>query len=126
MKRLWFIPILLALIIAVSLWSMFAISGAADRMEETTEQIVQAAQQGDRNQAADLAQQLVQQWQEANATLSLFLYRGDLDEIATKASEIHALAQSGELDDCAVESRECARMVEHLRESESFHLGVFW
>lgn len=126
MKRLWFIPILLALIVAVSLWSMFAIGRAADHMEETLEQIVHAAQQEDRNRACDLAQQLEQQWQDCSVTLSLFLYRGSLDEIATKASEIHALAQSGELDDCVVESQECARMVEHLRESESFHMGVFW
>lgn len=125
MKRLWFIPILLVLIIAVSLWSMFAIGGAADSIGKTVEQIVQAAQQGDRERTTELAQQLEEQWQKQNGVLSLFLYRGDLDEIATKAAEIHALARSGEMDDCIVESQECARMVEHLRESESFHFGVF-
>lgn len=125
MKRMWFIPILLALILAVSLWSMCAIGSAADIAGETIRQIVQAAEQGDRQEASQLAEQLGEQWQDSCELLGFFLYREDLDEIVTKISQIQALAVSGELDDCIVESLECARMMEHLRESESFHAGVF-
>ena len=125
MKRLWFIPILLALILAVSLWSMAAIGSASDTASETIGQIVQSAEQSDRERAVQLAEQLEEEWEDASGLLGIFLYRGDLDEIATKVSEIRALAMSGELDDCIVESRECMRMIEHLRESESFHAGVF-
>lgn len=125
MKRMWFIPILLALILAVSLWSMCAIGSAADTASETIRQIVQAAEQGDRQEASQLAEKLEEQWQDACGLLGFFLYREDLDEIVTKVSQIQALAVSGELDDCIVESLECARMMEHLRESESFHAGVF-
>ena len=125
MKRMWFIPILLALILAVSLWSMYAIGSAADTAGETIRQIVQAAEQGDRHEASRLAEKLEEQWQDACGLLGFFLYREDLDEIVTKVSQIQALAVSGELDDCIVESLECARMMEHLRESESFHAGVF-
>ena len=122
---MWFIPILLALILAVSLWSMCAIGSAADTAGETIRQIVQAAEQGDRQEASQLAEQLEEQWQDACGLLGFFLYREDLDEIVTKISQIQALAVSGELDDCIVESLECARMMEHLQESESFHAGVF-
>lgn len=122
---MWFIPILLALILAVSLWSMCAIGSAADTASETIRQIVQAAEQGDRQEASQLAEKLEEQWQDACGLLGFFLYREDLDEIVTKVSQIQALAVSGELDDCIVESLECARMMEHLRESESFHAGVF-
>lgn len=122
---MWFIPILLALILAVSLWSMCAIGSAADTAGETIRQIVQAAEQGDRQEASQLAEKLEEQWQDACGLLGFFLYREDLDEIVTKISQIQALAVSGELDDCIVESLECARMMEHLQESESFHAGVF-
>ena len=125
MKRLWFIPILLAMILTISLWSMAAIGSAADTTSEIIDQIVQAAEHNDREQAAKLTQQLEEEWQDACKLLGFFLYRGELDEIATKISQLRALAISGELDDCIVESRECVRLVEHLKERESFHAGVF-
>lgn len=125
MKRLIFIPILLTLILGVCMWSAWSIGRASETVGGTLSELLDAAEQNDRAKVGELADRLENEWLDASSVLTFFLYHGDLDEITTKASEIKALAANGSLEECMVECRECARMIQNLKDGESFHAGIF-
>lgn len=118
MKRIYIAVALTLAIIGVSLHSVWRIYQLHRENAPVLEAALEAAEQGQLEQAALLAEEFRQRWQEKQQMLLRFVRHDPLDRITSLAARLPLLAEYGDVSQFVAQTSELQALLDNLLEDE--------
>lgn len=118
MNRLWAAGAILLILIAVCTASVFMTQSITVSIAEQIEQISLTISEEDRETAASLCKETIDEWQVHHAILCTYMSHIQLEEIDRSLSALSAYLEYGEEADIQAECNRIIEMMSHLQEAE--------
>lgn len=109
----------LAMSIALCLFSMHQVFAALDQMEYQTALLLERIDAGDLEGGRQVLAEMAHQWEEAKPLLEALTPHGDLHDVTLQYVEAATNLESGDMDDFARSAALLREYLKHLREHES-------